>query len=303
MKRVFFLFCALILLVACNSNREYKYVEIVKEQSVLGGSSVKEKDEEIISAPSDSAAYIKAFSNFCIAQKVYSDMREEGMADYLDIPIGFKLYTPEGTEISDLYFATKEQQEEEIVEKYMALDNVTKSSKKSSSSTASISESKVDSAKIKELLPFFEIKKDEFDPKGITWYKPKSAPQYTNRNGIYLYFAVQEGKDMSLRFRVQYYADDWLFFKKIQFSIDDNAYEYIPSDTETDCGNGGKIWEWFDEALTGSDQKLIYALTEAKSAKMKFIGRQYHDIKTITKNQITDMKRTLELYRAMGGTY
>ena len=108
---------------------------------------------------------------------------------------------------------------------------------------------------------------------------------------------------MPLRFRVQYYSDDWLFFKKIQFSIDYNAYEYIPSDTETDSGNGGKIWEWFDEALTGRDKTLIYALADAKSAKMKFIGRQYYDIKTITKNQITDMKRVLELYRAMGGVY
>ena len=147
------------------------------------------------------------------------------------------------------------------------------------------------------------MKKDEFDPNGKIWYEPKSAPQFTNRNGIYLYFATQNGQVIPLRFRVQYYSDNWLFFKKIQFSIDNNAYEFIPSDTETDSGNGGKIWEWFDEVLTGSDKGLIYALVGANSAKMKFIVRQYYDIKTITKSQITDMKRTLELYRAMGGTY
>lgn len=179
------------------------------------------------------------------------------------------------------------------------MDNVVGNSDNGTSTV----ESKVDSTKMKELIPFFEVKKDEFDPKGKTWYKPKSAPKYTNRNGIYLYFGVQEGKVMALRFRVQYYDDDWLFFKKIQFSIDDNAYEYYPSNTETDCGDGGYIWEWFDEALTGSDKSLIYALVEAKSAKMKFIGRQYYDIKSISSTQITDMKRTLDLYRAMGGTY
>ena len=43
----------------------------------------------------------------------------------------------------------------------------------------------------------------------------------------------------NLRFRIQYYADDWLF-NKVQFSIDGKAYEYIPSDTERDCGYGGK---------------------------------------------------------------
>jgi hypothetical protein len=46
----------------------------------------------------------------------------------------------------------------------------------------------LNSVKIKELLPYFRVKKDEFDPDGGTWYEPKSAPNYTNRNGIYLYF-------------------------------------------------------------------------------------------------------------------
>ena len=118
-----------------------------------------------------------------------------------------------------------------------------------------------------------------------------------------LYFGVQEEKPLSLRFRIQYYAEDWLFFKKVQFSIDDNAYEYIPSDTETDSGYGGKIWEWFDEPLNMNDKELIYALVNANSAKMKFIGRQYFDIKTITKEQMNDIKRALELYHAMGGEF
>ena len=226
-------------------------------------------------------------------------MHKEGMAEYLDIPIGFKLYNSEGVDISDISFSTKVQQEEELVEKYMSMDNVVSNSNRNTEDKTG----KVDSAKIKDLLPYFNAKKDEFDPDGKTWYKPKSAPRYTDQNGIYLYFAVHNNKTMPLRFRVQYYSDDWLFFKKIQFSIDEKAYEFIPSGTETDSGNGGKIWEWFDEALTGSDKDLIYALVEAKSAKMKVIGRQYYDIKTITQSQIRDMKRTLDLYRAMGGAY
>lgn len=302
MKNLLLFICALVLLTACN--KKYRYVKIVREQSVLGGSSVTEKDEETITASSDSAAYIEAFRNYCISQKVYSDMRKKGMADYLDIPIGFKLYNSEGVDISDIVFATKGQKEEELVARFMSMENVVGRSKSNGISSEAITpESKVDSAMIKELLPFFNVKKDEFDPNGKTWYEPKSAPKYTNRNGIYLYFAAHEGRVMPLRFRGQFYSDDWLFFKKIQFSIDDKAYEYIPSRTETDSGNGGKIWEWFDEALTGSDKDLIYALVGAKSAKMKFIGRQYYDIKNITNNQVTDMNRTLKLYRAMGGVY
>lgn len=303
MKKVILLVSATIILSACNMQvkQNYKYVERVREQSVLGGSSIKEKEEKTISASSDSAAYLEAYKEYCISLKIYNDMRKEGMGQYLDIPIGFKLYNSDGEDITDIYFNSKLTEEEAIESSILAMDNVVKRS--NNSNPAKVEESKIDSVKIKELLPFFKVKKDEFDPNGKTWFEPKSAPQYTNRNGIYLYFAAQNGKVAALRFRVQYYSDDWLFFKKVQFSIDEKAYEYIPSNTETDCGNGGKIWEWFDEALTGSDRDLIYALVEAKSAKMKFIGRQYYDIKTITRNQISDMKRALELYRAMGGTY
>lgn len=71
-----------------------------------------------------------------------------------------------------------------------------------------------------------------------------------------------------LRFCIQYHADEWLFFKKVSFSIDGKAYDYIPLKTETDNGNGGRIWEWSDEAITEStDKQLIKALAKAKTAK------------------------------------
>lgn len=92
-------------------------------------------------------------------------------------------------------------------------------------------------------------------------------------------------------------------FNKVQFSIDGNAYEYIPNNTETDNRDGGMIWEWFDENLSVKDKNLIEAIANAKNAKMKFIGRQYYDIKTISQQQILDIKRALDLYRAMGGKY
>ena len=300
MKQFLFFIATIILFTSCEE--KYRYVVTVREQSILGGSSFKETDEKIISAPSDSAAYLEAFTNFCISQKVYSDMRKKGAAEYLDIPISFKLYNENGEDISNIYFASRIEQEEKIAQKFLLMDNVVGNSNHTNTKSIELV-SEVDSAKIKELLPHFNVKKDEFDPNGKTWYEPKSAPKYTDQNGIYFYFATQEGKPLQLRFRVQYYADDWLFFKKIQFAIDNKAYEYTPINTEHDNGKGGKIWEWFDEALSGSDRELIYALTEAKNAKMKFIGKQYYDIKTITKKQVTDMKRTLDLYKAMGGVY
>lgn len=160
----------------------------------------------------------------------------------------------------------------------------------------------LDSAKIKELQKDFRIEKDDFSNDDIKWYRPKASPKFANKNGIYCYFATQNDKLTKLKFRVQYYNDDWLFFDKIQFLVDGKAFDYIPSKTNTDSGNGGYIWEWLDEDLTDADKELIYALSNAKEAKMKFIGK-YSDVKIITKEQAKGIKQTLELYNTMGGKY
>lgn len=300
MNKLIYIALCIIAFASCTNNKDYKYVEVVNEPDLFGGSTVKENNPVVISAPSDSAAYLKAFEKYCISNQVYQQMVKEGMGTNLSSPIRFKLYNPSGEEISmSVTFANKEEKEEEIVSRIMGLDlNIGDSEITKPEAIA-----KVDSTKVKELLQYFEVKKDEFDPNGQVWYKPKSAPKYANRNGIYCYFKVENNKPGPLRFRVQYYADNWLFFSAIQFSIDDNAYQFIPMKTETDCGDGGMIWEWFDESLSPSDKNLIYALSEAKSAKMKFLGKQYYDIKTISKGQITDIIRALELYHAMGGSY
>lgn len=276
--------------------KKYQYVEEVIEHSILGGIKESTKEPENIKAANDTIAYINAYRKYCISQSVYQRMANEGYGEYLDIPIGFKLYNSDGEDITNIYFTTRTKQEEKIASLLTNIDTSTHSTEMNTMAT------KNDSVKIKELLPYFRVKKDEFDPNGGTWYEPKSAPKYTNQNGIYLYFKVDNTGIKNLRFRVQYYADDWLFFQKVRFSLDSAAYEYIPVRTETDNGDG-YIWEWFDESLNFSDKNLIYALANAKSAKMKFIGRQYYGIRTISKQQIIDIKRTLELYNAMGGVY
>lgn len=214
--------------------------------------------------------------------------------------MSFSVYDDKGNDITYINFPNKSKRENEITQRIFSLNN----SLSDSDSTNIQTENKIDSTKIKELKGYFREKKDEFSPDGQTWIKPKSSPAYTNQNGIYCYFQTENNIPNNFRFRVQYYSDDWLFFEKIQFSIDGKAYEYIPLNTETDSGDGGYIWEWFDENVSTSDDKaLLNALANAKSAKMKFIGRQYYDVKNLTKEQILGIKRTIEYYKAMGGSF
>lgn len=296
----FLLLITSCLLCSCGGNilnKEYQYIEIVKEPNLIGsGYTEKREEPKTISAKNDSIAFTEAVKRFFISQKVYEDMKKKGVAAYLAIPIDFELINEAHEEV---VVSLSPEYIEDLYSRIMGLDT----SSSSSESTSKESISSIDSTKIKELSPKFTFKKDEFDPKGLTWIEPKSSPKYSNQNGIYCYFMRQDDTTSNFRLKIQYYASDWLFIEKIQFSIDDKAYEYNPSKTERDHG-GGYIWEWSDEKISyESDKNIIEALANAKSAKMKLIGSQYYKIKNITPAQITSIRESLELYKAMGGKW
>lgn len=285
MKKILLL-AVIVILGSCN--KTYKYVETVKEKSLFGNSYEEKDDEpETISAPNDSIAYLEAYEKFCISVKARLEVKKQ-IGETFSIPTHFTLYNSENEEVNPYI---NPETLNEIEERIMSLGM----------EKPKVQEVRVDSAKIKELSPFFDFKKDEFDPKGTTWISPKSRPKYVNRNGMYCYFSTTEGELSPIRFQIQYYADDWLFIRKYQFSIDGNAYELIPDDVETDH-SGGKIWEWCDQAIRGDDMQIIKALAGAKSAKIKFVGRQYSEVKTITSKELESIKNVLDLYIAMGGS-
>lgn len=160
----------------------------------------------------------------------------------------------------------------------------------------------VDSAKIKELRPFFTEKKDEF--KGITWVEPKARPKYANANGICTYFSLNsEGKPENLRFLIQYYADDWLFIYSYTFLIDGNTYTFSNPDVERD--NNSMIWEWSDTgvAQSGEVAQILYAIKNAKEVKIRFNGRQYHKDKVLTQKDIKAIQQPIEYFEALGGRF
>ncbi|MCL8009431.1 hypothetical protein M8845_18545 [Gelidibacter japonicus] len=306
MKKLLLLVLLTIIISSCEQSKKYEYVELGLKESIFGGIDQDEKDAVIITAKTDSIAYLEAYQKFCISEKVAQDM-QEALGSSSTKPTDFKLIDEQGNNVAqfinfDGIDSLKFDIRNRIFEMKNSLKETVDNNKEKDIENFK-STVQVDSAKIVELEKFFNSKKDEFDPNALVWHKPKSAPTYTNQNGIYCYFQTNNGMPSNLRLRMQYHADDWLFIQKVQFSIDDKAYEFIPRKTETDSGNGGRIWEWFDEGMGKSNTELLDALANAKSAKMKLIGRQYYKIKPITSNQIRDIKRSLDLYKAMGGTY
>lgn len=147
----------------------------------------------------------------------------------------------------------------------------------------------------------FSTKKDEFSDK--SWVQHKNAPKYRNQNGVYLYFQIDKsGKPENLRFCIQYEDDDWLFIRNMIFNIDGENITFIPNKMETDCGNGGRIWEWTDEPASLSDNMdIINKIAQANSVKIKMNGRQYYDTRTMSTNSLRAFKETLNYYNALAG--
>lgn len=154
----------------------------------------------------------------------------------------------------------------------------------------------IDSAKINELKSLFNYKKDEFSEDQLEWITPKAAPVYRNENGIYCYFS----KD-NLRFVFQYHSDDWLFIQEYKFLIDDKPYSFSPKEVKRDNDETG-ITEWFDVQVRSDDKALeiVKALATAKSAKVKLVGNNFVDVKTISPKQLKSIRNTYEYFKARG---
>jgi hypothetical protein len=158
----------------------------------------------------------------------------------------------------------------------------------------------IDTLKAKELSKHFTEKKDEFSD--VKWVEPKTRPKYTNQNGYCMYFAIENGVADNPRFLIQYESDDWLFIQYIIFNVDGENITFTPKNMDTDCGNGGRIWEWCDESAMNLES-LIKKIAYAKSVKLKLVGKQYYDTKTMSIKQIQHFKYSYEYYKAMGGTF
>lgn len=133
-------------------------------------------------------------------------------------------------------------------------------------------------------------KKDVFS--NTTWFRDQSSPRFINRNAFYIYFGVAAGEAQSLRLKIQYLDDDWLFIDSAQVSVDGVVYDLDAPDWDRD--NNTSIWEWSDEVL--SDRGMVEAIIRSKKAIIRFDGDKYYDTRTISAGQKAALKNVLSAY-------
>jgi len=294
LNSILLLFIVLIM-ISCDSINKKKYTILIhsKEKGILGVGIDYKTDSIVEEYESDSSAYF------------YGKLRYEiGVAFDKEMKLGKETYDFEvlNEQREDIKFKLKAESIAEMDQK--AIESAKKSGKELKENLSKPSENQKvieETPQIKELKKKFRIRKDEFDENNLVWYEPKSSPTYRNANGFYCYFGTKNGVPNVLRIVHQYYSDDWLFIRQYKFSIDGKAYSYTPSDMKTDNDSG--IWEWSDEVVDSEIKEIINALIVCKSAKIRLVGRQYYDTKTITPSQIKSIKETVELYQLMGGIF
>lgn len=271
-------------IVSCSKMKSYTYT--AKSIDRLGREELK---TEIITALSDSLAFIEAYERYFISEQVFYDMQVllKDTSSYCDL--GFSLTDDTGKDVLSIPLVNRDSiiksLYDEIVSPYKA---------KYDSMLADMDSRRIKAEKLK---PYFSFRKDEFENR--VWVEPKDAPKYVDVNGIYCYFMLDDGKPSNLRFKIQYRADDWLFIQSYKFLIDGVTYDFVPTKVERD--NDTSIWEWSDSPTSSLPEGLLNSLSNAKSAKVRFVGRQYHKDKDITTKQIASIKRTLEFYYSLGG--
>ena len=155
------------------------------------------------------------------------------------------------------------------------------------------------SPEYKAALTQMRISKDEV--KGTSWYYDKSSPKYVNANGFFLYIGTGKGYAPTLRLKIQYYGDDWLFIDSYFFNVDGKTKSIDPGYGDIETDNDSKVWEWFDTEPNKSEVELIKSIIKSKKAVMRLEGSKYYKDVVISATQKKALQRVLTVYAGLGG--
>ena len=137
------------------------------------------------------------------------------------------------------------------------------------------------------------------DISGITWYRQPYFAHRMNTNRVSIYIGELDGSP-SLRMKMSYTAEYWIFFEKIYFSFDNDRKKII-YDLEKDRGadsNSGGVWGWIDITVTSDMELFLREFSRSENAKMKFSGK-YTRVRTLTSEEKQGIQDVLNGYDAL----
>ena len=158
-------------------------------------------------------------------------------------------------------------------------------------------EERLKNEKLKSLK---KLKKKYDDVSGITWYKQPYFTHYTNVNRTSIYFGFSGGT-ASLRLKMSYEGDNWIFFENAILSYDGNSkriYFDKYKNKDSDSGYGGRVWEWIDVSVDDGLENFLREFAKSKNAKMRLSGK-YTKTRTLSSNERRGILDVLNGYDAL----
>lgn len=151
-----------------------------------------------------------------------------------------------------------------------------------------------DSIEIVELLPSFNISKDqEFDNKRIYVAKGISTSHY--RNAAYLSFTTRDSKVDEIYINIEIVSKGIILLDHAAIIIGDDVYNLNPiGETKMDNQRYPSSAEWMTAILSSN---LMNKILEADLIKVKAIGDDESKLINISPEDLTKMKETIKLYQ------
>lgn len=165
--------------------------------------------------------------------------------------------------------------------------------------TGKINQLKKDAVEAAGKAAVAKLKKSTDEVEGITWYEPSCMPTYTNTRCYVLPYIGERNGNYWLRCKVDYAADDWVFFDHIIVNIDGEKRDTISfgyGDVTRDVSFGAKLCEVADFAPTSSQTELLRDISTSQKTIIRFEGDDYHYDMVVSDKDKQGIKEVLDAY-------
>lgn len=155
-------------------------------------------------------------------------------------------------------------------------------------------------AQAKSLLNSFRSEEDPV--RGMSFYYSKTEPYYADiRSYVFPYIGMNNKDQIWLCAQLHYTGDDWVFFKKITFSIDGQntvkLYSYFNDIVRDNAG--GKVWEYVNTGDGDKYYDLFWKIADSNKTIVRFEGDNYYYDLTVSQKDKDAIRTVLTAYDAL----
>ncbi|WP_128755309.1 hypothetical protein [Aquimarina sediminis] len=136
----------------------------------------------------------------------------------------------------------------------------------------------------------------------VTWYSDKSSTQLNNQNFVQTYIGKKEKRKPWLGLSINYFTKkEWLFIQRMEVDVDGKIFEIeedTPGEFKSKEESGGKR-EWLDRIIKDFDMPMIKAMASGKTIKIKYVGKDDIDSRTLSKVEKKAIQNVLLAYEGL----